>query len=108
MGGNDPIGFSNFIVGDGPFHGGFFTILGVFMVAGFSFQGTELLGITAGESEDPEKSIPKAIKSVFWRILLFYILAIFIIGMIIPFTDARLLSQDVAISPFTLVFEELV
>ncbi|MED3690157.1 amino acid permease [Peribacillus butanolivorans] len=105
LGGNDPIGFSNFTMGEGPFNGGFFTILGVFMAAGFSFQGTELLGVTAGESEDPEKNIPKAIKSVFWRILLFYILAIFVIGMIIPFTDARLLSEDVAVSPFTLVFE---
>lgn len=105
MGGNDPIGFSNFTMGEGPFSGGFFTILGVFMAAGFSFQGTELLGVTAGESEDPEKNIPKAIRSVFWRILLFYILAIFVIGMIIPFTDSRLLSQDVAVSPFTLVFE---
>ena len=105
MGGNDPIGFSNFTMGEGPFNGGFFTILGVFMAAGFSFQGTELLGVTAGESEDPEKNIPKAIGSVFWRILLFYILAIFVIGMIIPFTDSRLLSQDVAVSPFTLVFE---
>lgn len=105
MGGNDPIGFSNFTMGEGPFNGGFFTILGVFMAAGFSFQGTELLGVTAGESENPEKNIPKAIRSVFWRILLFYILAIFVIGMIIPFTDSRLLSQDVAVSPFTLVFE---
>ncbi|MFB7638983.1 amino acid permease [Peribacillus butanolivorans] len=105
LGGNDPIGFSNFTMGEGPFNGGFFTILGVFMAAGFSFQGTELLGVTAGESENPEKNIPKAIKSVFWRILLFYILAIFVIGMIIPFTDARLLSEDVAVSPFTLVFE---
>lgn len=105
MGGKDPIGFSNFTMGEGPFNGGFFTILGVFMAAGFSFQGTELLGVTAGESEDPEKNIPKAIRSVFWRILLFYILAIFVIGMIIPFTDSRLLSQDVAVSPFTLVFE---
>lgn len=75
------------------------------MVAGFSFQGTELLGVAAGESEDPEKNIPKAIHSVFWRILLFYILAIFVIGMIIPFTDERLLSADIAVSPFTLVFE---
>ncbi|MFJ8257777.1 amino acid permease [Peribacillus asahii] len=105
MGGNDPIGFSNFVADGGPFNGGFFAILGVFMVAGFSFQGTELLGVTAGESEDPEKNIPKAIKSVFWRIILFYILAILVIGMIIPFTDARLLSDDVAVSPFTLVFE---
>ncbi|MGE7876116.1 amino acid permease [Peribacillus muralis] len=105
MGGKDPIGFSNFTMGTGPFNGGFFTILGVFMAAGFSFQGTELLGVTAGESEDPEKNIPKAIRSVFWRIILFYILAIFVIGMIIPFTDSRLLSEDVAVSPFTLVFE---
>ncbi|RRN68894.1 amino acid permease [Peribacillus simplex] len=105
MGGKDPIGFSNFTMGGGPFNGGFFTILGVFMAAGFSFQGTELLGVTAGESEDPEKNIPKAIRSVFWRIILFYILAIFVIGMIIPFTDSRLLSEDVAVSPFTLVFE---
>ncbi|MEA4902303.1 amino acid permease [Desulfitobacterium sp.] len=105
MGGNDPIGFTNFFADGGPIHGGFFSILGVFMVAGFSFQGTELLGITAGESEDPERDIPKAIKSVFWRILLFYILAIFVIGMIIPFTDPRLLSEDIAVSPFTLVFE---
>ncbi|WP_336864091.1 amino acid permease [Peribacillus frigoritolerans] len=105
MGGKDPIGFSNFTMGEGPFNGGFFTIIGVFMAAGFSFQGTELLGVTAGESEDPEKNIPKAIRSVFWRIILFYILAIFVIGMIIPFTDSRLLSEDVAVSPFTLVFE---
>ena len=105
MGGKDPIGFSNFTMGEGPFNGGFFTILGVFMAAGFSFQGTELLGVTAGESEDPEKNIPKAIRSVFWRIILFYILDIFVIGMIIPFTDSRLLSEDVAVSPFTLVFE---
>ena len=105
MGGEDPIGFSNFTAGNAPFNGGFFTILGVFMAAGFSFQGTELLGVTAGESENPEKNIPKAIKSVFWRILIFYIFAIFVIGMIIPFTDSRLLSENVAVSPFTLVFE---
>ena len=56
MGGNDPIGaLSNFAMNDGPFNGGFFTILGVFMVAGFSFQGTELLGVTAGEVKIPRK-----------------------------------------------------
>lgn len=103
--GGETIGFSNFTIEDAPFNGGFFTILGIFMVAGFSFQGTELLGIAAGESENPEKTIPKAINSVFWRIILFYILAIFVIGMIIPYTDARLLSENVAVSPFTLVFE---
>lgn len=103
--GGEAIGFSNFTFGDAPFNGGFFAILGIFMAAGFSFQGTELLGVAAGESENPEKTIPKAVNSVFWRILLFYIFAIFVIGMIIPYTDARLLSESVSVSPFTLVFE---
>ncbi len=103
--GGESIGFTNFTVDEAPFSGGFFTILGVFMAAGFSFQGTELLGVAAGESEEPEKNIPKAINTVFWRILLFYILSIFVIGMILPYTDERLLSDAVTVSPFTLVFE---
>ncbi|MBC6298007.1 amino acid permease [Listeria sp. FSL L7-1517] len=107
--GGEAIGFSNFTTGEAPFKGGFFAILGTFLIAGFSFQGTEMVGIAAGESATPEKSVPKAIKQVFWRILLFYIFAIFIIGMIIPYTSPHLLSADatdVAISPFTLVFEK--
>ncbi|MCG4607433.1 gamma-aminobutyrate permease, partial [Bifidobacterium longum] len=70
-----------------PFVGGFPSILTVFLVAGMSFQGTELVGITAGESATPEKSVPKAIHSTFWRILLFYILSIFVMACILPYTD---------------------
>ena len=107
------IGFSNFTLGDAPFlgqglGGQFLTTLGVFLIAGFSFQGTELIGVTAGESEEPEKAIPQAIKQVFWRILIFYILAIAVIGLLIPYTSPELLGGDVneiAKSPFTLVFE---
>ncbi|HWK22538.1 MAG TPA: amino acid permease [Ureibacillus sp.] len=105
--GHDPLGFENFFVGDAPFNGGFLAIFGIFLAAGFSFQGTELLGITAGETDDPGKNIPKAVRSVFWRILLFYILAILAIGLLIPYTDSRLLSEDIAVSPFTLVFDKL-
>ncbi len=46
-------------------------MIGVAMIVGFSFQGTELIGIAAGESENPEKNIPRAVRQVFWRILLF-------------------------------------
>lgn len=98
---------NNFTYKKAPFVGGLPMILSVFVVAGFSFQGTELIGITAGESETPEKSVPKAINQVFWRILLFYILAIFVIACIIPYTSPDLLgssASDVKISPFTLVF----
>ncbi len=104
--GGEAVGFTNFTRGDAPFHGGFLAALGVFMAAGFSFQGTELVGIAAGESENPRKSIPRAIRSVFWRILLFYILAIFIIGMLIPYTNENLASDAVQMSPFTILFEK--
>jgi lysine-specific permease len=93
------VGFDTFTAGQGPIlghglGGSLLTILGVFLVAGFSFQGTELIGITAGESENPERAVPKAIKQVFWRILLFYILAIFVIGMLIPYNSPALMGGD--------------
>lgn len=105
-------GFSNWtLVSDSgesaPFVNGWFGILAVFMVAGFSFQGTELVAVAAGEAKNPEKSIPKAINAIFWRILLFYIFAIAIIGTLVPFTDPNLLRNDetdIAQSPFTMVF----
>jgi len=105
MGGN-AIGFKNFTVGDAPFHGGALAALGVFITAGFSFQGTEIVGVAAGESEDPRKNVPKAIRSVFWRILLFYVLAILVIGLVIPYTTKTLQSTNIMVSPFTLVFKK--
>lgn len=102
------VGMRNFSIKQAPFVGGFPAILTVFVVAGFSFQGTELVGITAGESKDPQHSVPKAINEVFWRIILFYILTIFVIAAIIPYTSHSLLGSsatDIAISPFTLVFQ---
>ncbi|WP_268912611.1 amino acid permease [Lentilactobacillus sp. SPB1-3] len=102
------IGLRNFSIKDAPFVGGIPPIISVFVVAGFSFQGTELVGITAGESQDPSHSVPKAINEVFWRIILFYILAIAVIAAILPYTSHSLLgssASDIAISPFTLVFQ---
>ncbi|WP_255307721.1 MULTISPECIES: amino acid permease [unclassified Gilliamella] len=106
--GSENAGWQNWTIGDAPFVGGFSSMIGVAMVVGFSFQGTELIGIAAGESKDPEKNIPKAMKQVFWRILLFYIFAILVISLIIPYTDPNLLRNeetDISVSPFTLVFQ---
>lgn len=106
LGGNEPLGLSNFTYKEAPFVNGISGFLGVLLVAGFSFGGTEVVAVTAGESENPKESMPKAIRQVFWRILLFYILAIFVIGMIIPYTNPNLMGGDeIAKSPFTLVFE---
>ncbi len=59
----------NFTYKQAPFVGGVPMILSVFVVAGFSFQGTELIGITAGESAHPEKSIPKPLSKSFGELL---------------------------------------
>jgi len=89
-----------------PFHGGFIGVLNIFLTAGFSFQGSELVGIAAGESSNPRKNVPKAISQVFWRILLFYVMAILMIGLIIPYNDPDMSNgSDIKASPFTLVFE---
>ena len=77
-------GFTNWTRDDAPFVGGFNSIIGIFMIAAFSFQGTELVGIAAGESENPRKNVPKAINNVFWRILLFYIGTMIVIGFLLP------------------------
>lgn len=109
LGGESP-GFKNWTAGEAPFVRGFMGIMSVFMIAGFSFQGTELVGVAAGEAEDPETSIPRAIRSVFVRILLFYVGAIIVIGFLLPYTDPRLLGADetgdIAIAPFTLIFQK--
>ncbi|CEP21302.1 CAN1 [Cyberlindnera jadinii] len=70
--------------------------------AAFTFQGTELTGIAAGESKNPRKSVPKAINTVFVRILVFYILSLFFIGLLVPYNDPLLSSDDsyTASSPF--------
>ncbi|MEW6949915.1 amino acid permease [Trueperella pyogenes] len=106
MGGPSP-GTSNWTTGSAPFVNGGMGVLSVFMIAGFSFQGTEMVGIAAGEAEDPDRNIPRAIRAVFWRILIFYIAAIAVIGFLLPYTDPALLNPngDIALSPFTLVFE---
>ncbi|EHD21984.1 MULTISPECIES: amino acid permease [Brenneria] len=107
--GAENAGFHNWQIDDAPFAGGFSAMIGVAMIVGFSFQGTELIGIAAGESKDPQKNIPRAVRQVFWRILLFYIFAILIISLIIPYTDPSLLRNDVkdiTVSPFTLVFQQ--
>ncbi|WP_239437400.1 amino acid permease [Arthrobacter alpinus] len=107
LGDNSP-GLSNWQNREDVFHGGWVSIISVFMIAGFSFQGTELVGVAAGEAKNPRREVPRAIRSVFWRIMIFYIGAIFVIGCLVSFNDPSLLASgeaDIAASPFTLVFE---
>ncbi|EKM50101.1 uncharacterized protein PHACADRAFT_264640 [Phanerochaete carnosa HHB-10118-sp] len=72
----------------------FLGIIGVIVQAAFSFQGMELVAIAASETESPRRNIAKAVRRVFWRILVFYILGILITGMLVPYNDPDLLSSS--------------
>jgi lysine-specific permease len=114
--GNHAVGFENWTISDpakgthAPFVGGLTSILTVFLVAGFAFQGTEGVGLAAAETADPSKNVPKAIRTVFWRILLFYVGSIFVVGTLISYNNPNLLHGDeshIAFSPFTMIFQQV-
>ncbi|CCH42715.1 Histidine permease [Wickerhamomyces ciferrii] len=88
----------------GAFANGFKGVCTVFVTAAFSFLGTELVALAASESANPRKSLPRATKQVFWRILLFYIISLTLIGLLVPYTDDRLGkgSYDASASPFVI------
>ncbi|KAJ3485871.1 hypothetical protein NLI96_g4646 [Meripilus lineatus] len=83
----------------------FLGILTVIVQAAFSFQGMELVAVAASETESPRRNIAKAVRRVFYRILIFYLLGVLITGMLIPYTDDRLLGSTgtAAESPYVIV-----
>ncbi|MDE7056164.1 MAG: amino acid permease [Lactobacillus sp.] len=100
--GGHPIGFSNLWS-----HGGFFTggvkgfLFSMAIIVG-SYQGIELIGISAGEVANPQKAIVKSVKSVLWRILIFYVGAIFVIVTIYPWDEVASIG-----SPFVNTFAKV-
>lgn len=100
--GGHPIGFSNLWS-----HGGFFTggvkgfLFSMAIIVG-SYQGIELIGISAGEVANPQKAIVKSVKSVLWRILIFYVGAIFVIVTIYPWDQVASIG-----SPFVNTFAKV-
>ncbi|MDQ0199760.1 amino acid permease [Neobacillus ginsengisoli] len=93
--------FSNFTA-HGLLPNGITALLMTMITVNFSFQGTELIGIAAGESEDPEKTIPKSIRQTVWRTLFFFVLAIFVLSGLIPMSKAGVIE-----SPFVVVFDNI-
>ena len=88
-------------------HGGLFPtgVLGVVLtlqMVMFAYQGVELLGVTAGEAQNPEKTLPKATNSVVYRILVFYIGALLVIMSLVPWNQLQ-----PGESPFVLVFDRM-
>ncbi|KAK2598173.1 histidine permease [Conoideocrella luteorostrata] len=95
----------------GAFHNGFKGFCSVVLSAAFAFSGTELVGLAAAETANPRKSMPLAIKQVFWRITLFYISTVLLIGILIRYDNPRLTysgtsDTDANASPLVIAFEE--
>lgn len=66
---------------------GFWSVL---VTAGFSYQGAELVGVGAGETADPVKAVPSAIRWTFWGILSLFVSTIFFIGLLVPYDNPAL------------------
>ncbi|WP_259052003.1 S-methylmethionine permease [Klebsiella sp. BIGb0407] len=82
-------------------HGGL-PILMTLVAVNFAFSGTELIGIAAGETKEPEKAIPLAIRATIARLIIFFIGTVFVLAALIPMDQA-----GVEKSPFVLVFEKV-
>ncbi|KAL6453343.1 SPCPB1C11.02 Probable amino-acid permease PB1C11.02 [Candida maltosa Xu316] len=99
------IGFKYWSYGDAPFVNGFRGFSSVFVSAAYSFGGLESVTLTAGETKNPSKVIPKTVKMTFYRVLIFYVFTAFFIGMNVPYDYPNLSTKTIATSPFTIVFQ---
>ncbi|QZN95803.1 bifunctional threonine/serine APC transporter ThrP [Symbiopectobacterium purcellii] len=95
-------GFANLTEHGGFLAGGWKGLLFALCLVVASYQGVELVGITAGEAKNPKITLRRAINNILWRILIFYVGAIFIIVTIFPWNEI-----GTAGSPFVLTFAKI-
>ncbi|MEW2433551.1 amino acid permease [Streptomyces caniferus] len=90
---NAATGFAN-LTSHGGFlpHGPSAILTGVLMVV-FSFMGSEIVTLAAGESEDPERAVTKATKSVIWRVGIFYLGSILVVVSLLPWNDPSIAKK---------------
>lgn len=99
----EPVGTTNLFGHGGFLPEGFAGVAAGLLVVAFAFGGIEIVTIAAAESEDPEHSIATAVRSVVWRISLFYIGAVAIMVLLIPWDSPSLTSAD---GPFVAVLDK--
>ncbi|WP_312534194.1 amino acid permease [Acinetobacter variabilis] len=97
--------FSNLWTAGGFFPNGFEGLFYMLAFLMFAFGGIELIGMAAAEAENPEKTIPKAINQVVFRILVFYVGALTILLSLVPWNQLELGGLDK--SPFVMIFSQL-
>lgn len=98
--GEEPVGLSNFTNDGGLFPTGFVPILMSMMTAVFAYSGADMFATAAGESENPGRDLPRAIRTSVLSIVISYFLTLFVLVALLPWREADLLG-----SPFAYVFK---
>lgn len=91
----EPAPYFSHFVSDGLFPNGLLAVVVTMITVNFSFQGTELIGIAAGESENPEKTVPRSIHQTVWRTLVFFVLSIFVLAGMVPWKEASVFAKPI-------------
>jgi amino acid transporter, AAT family len=104
LGPRPAIGFSNLTAGGGFIANGWHGVWMAIVFVIFSYIGTEVIAVTAGEAKNPEIALPRAVRSMAARLILFYLGAIFVLITIVPWTQVQP-GAGVTASPFVRVFE---
>ncbi|SDO24031.1 L-asparagine transporter [Paenibacillus sp. yr247] len=101
--GTPAVGFANFTNHNGFMPHGFSGVWMAVLMAIFSFVGVEVVAVTAGEAQDPNKAVPRAMKTMVFRLIAFYFLAISIMLAVVPWINAG--AKEITQSPFVQVFD---
>jgi len=90
------------LTANGLFPNGGIAIVSVMLAVNYAFSGTELIGIAAGETDNPKEAVPRAIKTTIGRLVIFFVLTIVVLASLLPMKEAGVSS-----APFVDVFDKM-
>ena len=104
---NNPGPFNTYLVQSDENTGRFLAVWSTLLIASYSYANVQIVALAGAETRNPRKVIPNAIKMTFWRVAIFYILSLFIVGLLVPYNDPNLgmSTGDAQQSPFVIAFE---
>lgn len=90
------------LTANGAFPNGIVAVVSVMLAVNYAFSGTELIGIAAGETDNPKEAVPRAIKTTIGRLVVFFVLTIVVLASLLPMKEA-----GVSTAPFVDVFDKM-
>lgn len=105
----DPGVFNTYLVHGDKNTGRFLAFWSTLLSASYSYANVQVVALAGAETRNPRKIIPNAIKMTFWRVAIFYILSMFVVGLLVPYNDPNLgvSTGNAQQSPFVIAFQRL-